>query len=181
MLRSQRRRRRIKRPNIINSLKRKAGQVIDPTRYIPIPLPVPLYPVRDVSKKFNPTMRRYHSTNRANSNSSQGSMSDFSKIAYRAFPGKTQEEIRDFVKTVTENRRDFEKRVTSQKEFREAVNKALPDKSIEERRKFVELVTSKRTTPRISKSQKLENRRRRRMLNTAVVNAAGKKSRKRRK
>ena len=40
MLRSQRRRRRrIKRPNIINSLKRKAGQIIDLTRLFPIPPP----------------------------------------------------------------------------------------------------------------------------------------------
>ena len=41
MLRSQRRRRRNKRPNIINSLKRKAGQNrnIDLTRLLPIPLP----------------------------------------------------------------------------------------------------------------------------------------------
>ena len=42
MLRSQRRRRRIKRPNIINSLKRKAGQtgqIIDLTRFFPIPPP----------------------------------------------------------------------------------------------------------------------------------------------
>ena len=42
MLRSQRRRRRIKRPSIINSLKRKAGktgQIIDLTRLFPIPPP----------------------------------------------------------------------------------------------------------------------------------------------
>jgi hypothetical protein len=181
MLRSQRRRRRrIKRPNIINSLKRKAGQVIDPTQYFPVPIPpfpsspLPplsplshLSPVRDISKKFNPTKRRNHSTSRANSNSSQGSMGDFREIAYRAFPGKPQEEIRD-----------FEKRVTSQKEFRETVNKALSDISRVERRKFIDLVTDKRTTPRrqVPTHEKRLTRMRRRMLN-----AEGKKSRKRRK
>jgi hypothetical protein len=192
MLRSQRRRRRrIKRPNIINSLKRKAGQVIDPTQYFPVPIPpfpsspLPplsplshLSPVRDISKKFNPTKRRNHSTSRANSNSSQGSMGDFSKIAARAFPGKTQEEIRAFVENVTENNTDFANRVTNQTKFREAVNKALSKKSRVERREFEELVTSKRTTPRrqVPRHEKIPTRMRRRMLN-----AAGKKSRKRRK
>jgi hypothetical protein len=198
MLRSQRRRRRIKRPSIINSLKRKAGQkgqVIDPTKFL-LPVPVPVFPssplsplsslpslpslppVRDMSREFNPTMRRYHSTNRANSNSSQGSMGDFPEIVNKAFPGKTQEEIRDFVKTVTENRRDFEKRVTSQKEFRETVNKALPDISRVERRKLIDLVTDIRTTPRRQVS--IDKKRLTRMLRR-VRNVAGKKSRKRRK
>jgi hypothetical protein len=105
-------------------------------------------------------------------------MGDFREIAYRAFPGKPQEEIRDFVKTVTENGRDFEKRVTSQKEFRETVNKALSDISRVERRKFIDLVTDKRTTPRrqVPTHEKRLTRMRRRMLN-----AEGKKSRKRRK
>jgi hypothetical protein len=189
MLRSQRRRRRrIKRPNIINSLKRKAGQVIDPTKYFPLPIPPfpspplpplsPLSPVRNMSKKFNPTMRRNHLTNRANSNSSQGLVSDFSKIAARAFPGKTQEEIRAFVENVTENNRDFANRVTSQNEFRKTVNKALPEKSRVERRIFKDLVTDKRTTPRrqVPIDVKRLTRMRRRM-----GDEAGKKSRKRRK
>jgi hypothetical protein len=105
-------------------------------------------------------------------------MGDFPEIVNKAFPGKTQEEIRDFVKTVTENRRDFEKRVTSQKEFRETVNKALPKISRVERRKFIDLVTDKRTTPRrqVPTHEKRLTRMRRRRLN-----AAGKKSRKRRK
>jgi hypothetical protein len=181
MLRSQRRRRRrIKRPNIINSLKRKAGQVIDPTQYFPVPIPpfpsspLPplsplshLSPVRDISKKFNPTKRRNHSTSRANSNSSQGSMGDFREIVDKAFPEKTILE-----------RRAFEKKVTSKSDFSKTVDKAFPEKTIKQRREFEELVTSKRTTPRrqVPRHEKIPTRMRRRMLN-----AAGKKSRKRRK
>ena len=172
-MRSQRRRRRrIKRPNIINSLKRKAGQtgqVIDPTKYLPLPLPVPVFPlspVRDMSRKFNPLMRN-HLTNRANSNSSQGSMGDFREIVDKAFPEKTILE-----------RRDFEKKVTSKSDFSKTVDKAFPEKTIKQRREFEQLVTSKRTTPRrqVPTHEKRLTRMRRRMLD-----AEGKKSRKRRK
>jgi hypothetical protein len=94
-------------------------------------------------------------------------MGDFREIVDKAFPEKTILE-----------RRAFEKKVTSKSDFSKTVDKAFPEKTIKQRREFEELVTSKRTTPRrqVPRHEKIPTRMRRRMLN-----AAGKKSRKRRK
>jgi hypothetical protein len=228
MLRSQRRRRRIKRPNIINSLKRKAGQVIDPSKFLPQPVPLhpdrgtskhnnpsmrlplarplqlasktiditnpskflpqpfPLHPERGTSKQYNPSTKFHLAsplqlasetidiTNRANSNSSQGSMSDFRKTIKRAFPDKTRKERRYFEKQVTSKTITPRRRLTSSERERRKSIALLIQKATEAKNMLPSF-----TVPQKQLDTKAERRARR--MRRRMLDAEGKKSRKRRK